>query len=484
MPTSEIGSFATIKKPTRVGQKDLSVLFRPKLIAVIGADPEVGVNFTRLWGREAVENIKDFGYPGKVVAVNPKYEEVFGYPCYPSIKSLPFVPDAVLVLRGGGAPTVSAIGDAAEIGVLAAITFATGFAETGADGAAAQARLADVARFSGMAVVGPNSSGLLNWIDRASLHLGSASAGQPGCVAVIAHGGGPNSLLGDKRGVRWSRIVSSGNEAVTGSADFLHYFVDDPHVRVICGFIETMRDSERFFFECDRAHAAGKPVIILKSGRSEAAREMAAAHAGALTAPYRLYRELFKRHGVVQVDSFEVLLASAIAMQARRSPGQGRLGVAHPSAGLLETIRDETAKCASLSYPNCESRTAGTLRSLVPGYRGCSNPIDTGAGFTNLKEANPKILQAVASDPNDELVLTHLDPNQLGTGPSFEHEVFADSGVRAAAASNKLVTVRLRSTRSSTTRPQRRVGRSVRSTASASPIAAGSPVSLILSRSS
>lgn len=424
-----------IKEPKTVGHSELSALFRPNSVAVVGASP------ASMSGRQALENLKVLGYSGKVAAVNPKYEEVLGYPCYSSIKSIPFVPDAVLILRPRDS-TISVIEEAAEVGVRAAVTVATGFGEAGPEGAAAQARLADVARSAGMAVVGPNSSGLVNWVDRVSLHLSAVEPRQPGSVALFAQGGGPKSALtGSKRGVRWSHVVSCGNEAVTGIADYLQYFVDDPHVRVICGFVEAIRDPERFFFECDRALAVGKPVVILKSGRTEAARKMAAAHTGALAAPFRLYRELFRRHGVIQVDSFEELLASAIVLQTKRAPGEGRLGVAHPSGGLLQLILDESAKYPSLTYPQFQPDTVKKLRDLLPGYLECSNPLDCWGGIGNLEDTHPNILEAVARDPNVDIVVTHYDPNQVGEDYEHEKKVFTTSAVRAAAATSKLVTL-------------------------------------------
>ncbi|VIO71680.1 acetate--CoA ligase family protein [Bradyrhizobium ivorense] len=423
-----------MKEPQAVRRSNLSALFRPNSVAVVGASP------TSIWGRQALENLKQFGYTGKVAAVNPKYEEVLGYPCYPSIKCMPFVPDAVLVLRDSSS-TVSIVEEAADVGVRAAVAVAMGFAETGAEGAAAQARIVNAARTAGMAVVGPNCSGLINWVDRVPLHAGAVETRRPGRVALFAQGGGPKtSLLGNKRGVRWSHVVSCGNEAVTGIGDYLGYFVDDPNVRAICGFIETIRDPERFFIECDRARAAGKPVIVLKAGRTEAARKMAAAHTGALAAPHRLYRELFRRHGVVQVDSFEELLASAIAMQSRRSPADGRLGVAHPSGGLLQLILDDSAKYPSLTYPDFQPDTVNALRSLLPGYVEWKNPLDSWGGVASLEDSN-KILEAVARDPNVDIVVTHYDPNQLGTGNAYEQEVFSGSAVKAAAATNKAVTL-------------------------------------------
>ncbi|MGY3537987.1 MULTISPECIES: acetate--CoA ligase family protein [unclassified Bradyrhizobium] len=411
----------------------LSALFRPNSVAVIGASP---TSETR---RQPLELYKKIGYSGKVAAVNPKYEEVAGYPCYPSLKRMPFVPDAVLILRNREA-TLASLEEAADVGVRAAVVPEIGFAESGVEGAAAQARIVDVARASGMAILGPNSGGVINWVDRVHLNLSAFEVRRPGRVALFSQGGGTKlALMGSGRGIRWSHAITCGNEAVTGSADFLRYFVDDPHVGVICGFIETIRDPERFFFECDRARTAGKSVILLKPGRTEASREMATAHTGALAAPYRFYRELFKRYGVVQVDSFEGLIASAIVALAGRSPGEGRLGVACPSGGLIQMYLDESAKCPALSYAEFQPHTAKALRSLLTDSLACRNPLDFW-GIQNPQENSEKIFQTIASDPNVDIFASLYDPNHTGaTGAAYE--TWADCAVEVAAATDKLVTL-------------------------------------------
>lgn len=427
----EGGAHTIVPKSQTARQTDLSALFRPNSIAVVGASPNAGYN------RQALENFSRLGYSGKVVAINPKYDDVLGYPSYPSIKSMPFVPDAVLVLRNATS-TVSVIEEAADVGVRAAVAFATGFVEVGSEGAAAQARIVDAARKSGMVVLGPNCSGLVNWIDRVPLHLAGVEASQPGRVALISQSGGiKTTFVGNKRGVSWSHFVTVGNEAVVGCAEFLPYFVDDPHVRVICCVLETLRDPERFFFECDQARAAGKPVIVLKTGRSEAGQKMAAAHSGALAAPYRLYRELFTRHGVVQVDSLEEMLACAIALQARRAPGQGRLGMATPSGGLLQLMIDESSTHKTLSYPEFQPYTANALRTLLPSMPRYTNPLDP-VGIDILGNSYPKVLEIVARDPNIDIIASLYDPNHTGTDIGSEMEAYANSVAAAAAATNKL----------------------------------------------
>ncbi|WP_161491783.1 acetate--CoA ligase family protein [Bradyrhizobium centrolobii] len=419
-------------KSTPVSQSALSALFRPNSVAVIGTSPTSDVRRTPL------EHYKRIGYSGTVAAVNPKYEEVAGYPCYPSLKGMPFVPDAVLILRNRDA-IVAALEEAAEVGVRAAVIPEMGFAEAGADGAAAQARIADVARASGMAVLGPNSGGMINWADRVHLNMGAFEVHRPGHVALISQGGGTRlALLGTGRGVRWSHAIIAGNEAVTGSADILRYFVDDPNVRVICGFIEAVRDPERFFFECDRAHAAGKPVILLKPGRTEASQELATAHTGALAAPYRFYRELFKKHGVVRVDSLEELLASAMLAQTGRPVGEGRVGAVCPSGGLIQMYVDEMAKCEAVRYAEFQPETVKSIRSIIPPEIVCRNPLDAYWGYDGAEESSKKIYKAIATDRNVDVFTVLHFPNLNGPAGELE-DTYAACAVEVAAATDKPV---------------------------------------------
>ncbi|MGY3372050.1 acyl-CoA synthetase (NDP forming) [Bradyrhizobium sp. GM2.4] len=169
-------------KPIAASEGALSALFRPKSVAVIGASPASEAR------AQSLEYYKRIGYSGKVVAVNPKYEQIAGYSCYDSLKSVPFVPDAVLILRNREG-SVAALEEAAEIGVRAAVIPEIGFAESGgAEGVAAQDRIVKIARATGMAVLGPNSSGLINWIDRVHLNISLAEVLKPGCVALLSQG--------------------------------------------------------------------------------------------------------------------------------------------------------------------------------------------------------------------------------------------------------------------------------------------------------
>lgn len=399
----------------------LEPIFRPKSIAVVGASP------SNVWGKQALQNLKNMGYEGKVVAVNPKYTDIIGFECYPSLKDIPFAPDAVLI-NVNRERTAQLVEEAAEAGAKAAVMFAIGFAEAGPEWRAVQERIVAAARDANMVAIGPNCQGVINFVEPSAMWMGPVFPYPPGSVAMFAQSGSVTSALANnKRGVRWSHIVSCGNEAVSGAAELIAYFVDDPHVKVICGFIETVRNPDRFFQECDRAREKGKPVIIFKSGRSEAGQKFATVHSGALAAPYRMYDELFRRHGVLRVDSSEELLETAIALQSPKAPAGGRLAVVTASGGQIELSLDEVAKYPkAFSFPEFEPETKTALREILPEFLAPSNPLDYW-GVADYVTAYRQILGLLVKDENVDVVVGVSDPNSGPTGdPDQEAQAYDD----------------------------------------------------------
>jgi acetate---CoA ligase (ADP-forming) len=354
---------------------------------------------------------------------------------------MPFVPEAVLV-GVNRERVVSVIEEAAEVGARGAVIFAIGFAEAGDDWAAAQRRITEVATAAGMAVIGPNCQGTINFHHPCALYMGKVHPYAPGHVGLFAQSGSVTTVLtNNTRGVRWSHIASCGNEAVSNSADLIGYYVDDPETHVICGFIETIREAEHFFYQCDRARAAGKPVIIMKSGRTEAGRKAATAHSGALSAPDRLYDELFRRHAVLRVDSTEELLETAIALQSKRRPAGGRVAAITGSGGQIELILDETGKYPGvLSHPEFEPHTRAFLREILPSFLATSNPLDYW-GVADFIGAYPKLLGALADDANIDIVIGVADPSHHPTGSEGGLERAFTNASELAARSPKLITL-------------------------------------------
>ena len=404
----------------------------PESVVVVGASP------THQWGRLVLENFARINYPGKVVAVNPKYDEIAGYPCYPSIGDVPFVPDSVMVSINRER-AVGAIEEAAAKGIKGAVVIAIGFAEAGPEGLALQTRLTSVAREAGMSLIGPNCQGIVNFLQPSAQYMDTVHPYEPGRVALFAQSGSvTTAVTNNPRGVRWSHIVSCGNEAVSGAADLLGYFVDDPHTDIITGFIESIRRPEQFFHECDRAYELGKPVIILKSGKSEAGMNMAATHSGALAVPDRLVDELLKRHHVLRVDSMEELLETALALGGKRPKGN-RFSIVTGSGGQIELSYDELSKY-DIQTPAFTAETQETLRGILPSFLAPNNPLDWW-GVSDYQTEYPNILRTVVSDPNIDVVIAVSDTTWGPTGDPGREQSSIDTISELNANTDKLVAI-------------------------------------------
>jgi len=422
--------------PSRVPtpQSSMRKLFHPASVAVVGASP------TNRWTREPLENFVSIGFSGQVGAVNPRYDEILGFPCAPSLKELPFVPEAVIISVNRDR-VVRATEDAAELGVKAAVVFAIGFAEIGGEGRERQDRLTEVARQAGMAVVGPNCQGIINFTAPNAMYMSHVSVYEPGVVALMSESGSvTTALTNNNRGVRWSHVVSTGNEAVVDSADLLEYFVDDPNVKVICAFLETIRDPDRFFAHCDRARAASKPVIVLKSGRTEAARVAATAHSGALSPSDRLVDALFRRHGVIRVESMEELLETAIAMQSARRPRGGNLVSVTASGGQIELILDQVARTPALAHPTLAQKTKSDVAAVLPEFLAPSNPLDYW-GMDDMPTNYPSMMRALARDEDVDIVLAVGDFTTHPTGREDRSSMQLDTFSAIAPETDRLLVV-------------------------------------------
>ena len=409
----------------------LERIFRPQSVAVVGASP------SHRWGRQSLENFQTLRFPGKVAAINPKYDNIIGFPCYSSLKGMPFVPDTVLV-GVNRERVVGVVEEAAGVGAKGCVVFAIGFAEAGAEGRRMQERITEVCCEAGMALIGPNCQGIINFVHPVALYMDAVQPYEPGRVALFAQSGSViAALINNKRGVRWSAIVSCGNEAVSGGADLIEYFVDDPHTDVITAFVETIREPERFLRQCERAREAGKPVIILKSGRTDAGRRAATAHSGTLSPPDRLVDELFKRHGVLRVDSMEELLETALAVSSRKRPKGNRVATVTASGGQIELILDET-EGYGLVHPPLAHHTQAFLRTLLPDFLATSNPLDYW-GIPDFEAAYPKILTALVQDPNIDVVVGIADVGHGPTGHEGREHGPLEAAAQVSATTDKVV---------------------------------------------
>ena len=298
---------------TRSGVIDLRPLFAPASIAVVGASP-------RSWIAETVrDNLRVMGSETRCHFVNPKYDELHGQPCYPSLEALPERPDiAIVALNPLRAASVTEA--AAAAGVPAVIIPGGGVVEGGEAAAAMQVEVARIAREHGLALLGPNCMGVIDLVANSATYIGDVSPYLPrGGVAGIAQSGSVSDAFvhsGDRIG--FSRIISCGSEVVLDVCDYLAYCLDDPETSSVILFLEGFKRPERFLALADRALELGKPMMVVKVGRSDQAQAAAVAHTGSLAGRDAGHRRRARRRRDHPLP------------RPRRAARDGRAGRRHP----------------------------------------------------------------------------------------------------------------------------------------------------------
>jgi acetate---CoA ligase (ADP-forming) len=381
--------------------RQLGRLFRPRSVAIIGASDRSS------WSRRIHDALALTGFPGTVYCVNPRGGTAHGARQYPSVAEIGAVPDLVYVMTPANAAQV-AVAEAARLGVPGGVILSAGFAETGADGVREQQLLAETASRHGMILLGPNTLGFVNPAER--LALMPMQPGDPlsaGAIGVVSQSGNMAvQLMNLARSfdVGVSLLASTGNEISVSVADVIGYLAEDAATRVIAVFLESVRDPGVFRLACRRAWQAGKPVIVLKVGRSEAAARAALAHTGTLVGDDAVISAVFAACGVIRVDALEDLLTTADAF-ARSGPVRGRnLAVVTISGGACDVAADR-AEDLGLCYPEFTGKTLGRLQGILPGYATAQNPLDvTGAAVTD-PALFAAALDVVAGDPGVDITV-------------------------------------------------------------------------------
>lgn len=293
-------------------------LFEPRRIALIGASADP----TRLTARAQLY-LRKHGFDGDIFPVHPRESQVLGERAYPSVADIAGPVDFAYILLN--TPHVEGVVHAiAAKGIPAACVLADGFAEAGPEGAALQARLLATARAANLRLLGPNSMGLINLNARiacsvnAALEADSLPAGR---IALVSQSGSMMGAImsrGAPRGIGFSHIVGTGNEADLTAGEVAGLLVDDPQVDAILLFLEAIRAPEHYASLARRAHEAGKPVIVYKLGRSPYGAELATSHTGALAGSDAAAEAFFRAHGIARVTTLEALLELPALLIGRR----------------------------------------------------------------------------------------------------------------------------------------------------------------------
>ncbi len=388
---------------------DLRPLFAPRSIAVVGASPRGGL------GATVRDNLAVMRSDTRCHFVNPKYEVVAGQRCYPTLADLPERPDTV-ILAVNPLRATRFTQEAADAGIPSLVIPGGGVVEGGEAAAEMQRQVAEIAIRHGIALLGPNCMGMVDWTTNSTNYIGDVNPWLPrGHVAALAQSGSVTDAFIHAPGSRigYSRVVSVGAEAVLDVCDYLAYCLDDPETHAVMLFVEGFKRPERFLALCDRAFELGKPVMALKVGRSPQAQAAAVAHSGSLAGEDRATAAALDAAGVIRCADLDELLETAELVagtgRLRRGVGLGRTGVVTVSTGEASLVADLVDRTGIELPPVPGHARDAILRDLpTMGYIG--NPLDPW-GAADAPAAYRACFEALAqSGAYDVLAVVHDSP--------------------------------------------------------------------------
>jgi len=386
---------------------DLQSLLNPQSVALIG----VSKDSSRIGGR-ILKYLKQHGYGGRILPVNPKYEEIGEEKCYPSLASIPFEIDVALIaVPEESVPSV--LEEGGRKGVKSAIIYSAGFSELGTTGETKQKRIKQVAEAYGMAVCGPNCVGIVGVHNKTAMSFSQVLDLPrliPGNIAFISQSGALGGATLNRvqdAGIGISYFVSTGNEAVLESADFMEYLLNDPNTSVIMALVEGIRDGGKFLRVADLAIQRGKPIVVMKVGRTEAGGRAASSHTGSMTGSDAVYEAVFRQKGIVRVKEIEDLYLTASVLAKCPRPRGNRVGIITTTGGGGVILTDHLVEMG-MTLPELSARTVDRLTEAAAAFGVVKNPLDLTAQVVNDPLLFPKSMEALVQDESLDSVIVAM----------------------------------------------------------------------------
>jgi acetyltransferase len=379
--------------------------FRPQGVALVGASRDPAK-----LGYAVLRNMVQHGYPGPIYPVNPKADEILGLRCYPSLSDVPDpVELAVIIAPAPATPNI--MEQAGQRGVRAAVIISGGFSESGPQGAALENQVAEIARRYGVRLMGPNCIGVLDThtpLDTTFV----PDMPKPGVITFVSQsgavcGGVIDWALG--AGIGLSRIVTLGNQADVTETDILELLADDDKTRVIAMYLEGV-DEGRRFVQVARHVSALKPIVAIKAGYTEAGRQAAASHTGALAGTDNAYRAAFHHAGIIRVPHLEALFDAAISLAHQPLPRGERVAIL-TNAGGPGALASDAVEAQGLHLAALTDETRFCLRQFLQPHASVLNPVDMLGGADEHDYA--RALDAILQDPGVDAALVVNVPQAL-----------------------------------------------------------------------
>jgi len=387
---------------------DLEKIFHPRSVSIIGASSKEGS-----FGRMFLEGLIRIGFR-EIYPVHPRETELLGLKAYQSMKDIPHDVDVAILMTPPDS-TLQVVQDCAEKGMKGIIVFTAGFGEKGAEGKKIEQEICRVARSESIRVIGPNSIGIycptskLLTFPQGLMH-GITTEGGP--VGSFSHSGSFVDYLTHiltKKGIRFSKVISCGNECDLNAVDFLEYFGQDKETKIIISYLEGIKDGRRFF-QLAREITKEKPIIVWKGGATELGAKAAISHTGSLAGEKHVWEAMFEQAGIISVRSFEEIVDCLFCLYHLPLPKGKRIAVV---AGMGGTNVGTTDNCIELGLEmaRLSDATLERLAQLLPPVgTSVGNPTDIGVATLVAPNLYGETLKLLNEDENVDMLLAISDP--------------------------------------------------------------------------
>ena len=383
----------------------LESLINPGAIAVIGASADPGKV-----GHAILKNLLRYKFKGSLFPINPACGEILGLQAYAKISDVRHRVDlAVIVIPAKLVP--ASLRACAACGVKAAVVISAGFKESGADGTILEEELKAICREQHIRILGPNCLGLINTATDMNATF-AADMLPKGTIGFFSQSGAMGIAIMDwaiGNDVGFSKFISLGNKADLSEIDFIEYFMDDPETSIILGYIEDVVDGKRFMDVAQKSTKV-KPIILLKSGGTEAGARAASSHTGALAGSDIAFEAAFKQTGVMRAQGVQDLFDTALAFLEGKIPGGNGLLVI-TNAGGPGIIAADTAERLGIELPHMTKESLMAMAPKLPPNASIFNPVDVIGDATSARYA--AVLEQAARDPNVDGMLVILTPQAM-----------------------------------------------------------------------
>ncbi|HEX2928236.1 MAG TPA: CoA-binding protein, partial [Candidatus Binatia bacterium] len=384
-------------------RKPVENLLGAKSVAIVGASQKGA------WPLGIYRNLKGAKFPGGVYLINPNYNELFGDKCYPNLAALPEVPDELLILI----PTRAVLGvleEATKLGTKAATIYTAGFGEGDDEKGKERAQaMKDLCERTGMVICGPNCMGSYSVAEGLWTFPTATPLLKKGPVGLIFQSGGSlgNWIKGaTERGLGFSYAISSGNEVSLDLVDYLSFLVDDPDTKVITLMVEGIRRPQEFMIVAEQALGKGKPILVVKLGRSEMGKRQAISHTGSLAGADEVFDAVCHRLALIRCPTLEDLTETTLAFVPGRFPKGSRAAIVVNSGGMKGLICDHCDELKT-NLAQLSEKTKAAVRPLIPPELAVENPLECGVAGFGDEQGFINIVKLHAEDDGVDLLAIH-----------------------------------------------------------------------------